>query len=497
MKKRFDRIATSQFGKRGLAVILCFVVLISAIGVGSALTTLVSNSIPRSSGTIPASIGVVIDLAKKIGDPNSEDSADDAVALNKKGDADLAGTGATYYLLIGTSNDPGTWSKYVTSSSATFTIKPSDLGLSKFDTGNYFVGISSSSSYLNMYSQSGSSKVGTYDTNVFSSCGPQGYKRDNRDFHFAYFSLQNNSYTAVSVSVAGGTNTTYTFSASTNSYAISYDTPTNGSFASNKPTTAIAGNSVSVSVTPATGYKLSSASVSGTGVSTTVSGNTIRFTMPSQDITVSATFVPIDYTLSYPNKSEYTVTDLPSTAHKGDTVSFTVRAADNYTITGVTTSPALTVDKTDDTYSFTMPASNVTISIGYTSNSMPVTVYFKSATAWVYKPLISVNGGKEQLMEVEDYLDYNAKNEDTPYSDTGSLRYAWYSASFNGVDVSSPVQFEIKGRDTYMNATGTFTIGEDGKIYLACDNLMEGNTLVDVTDSANRDFYDNPLNMIP
>ena len=85
-----------------------------------------------------------------------------------------------------------------------------------------------------------------------------------------------------------------------------------------------------------------------------------------------------------------------------------------------------------------------------------------------------------------------------PKSDTGSLRYAWYKIELTDVDLTSPVSIVIRGQDTYMEATGTFTLSENGSVYLACDNLMEGNTLVNISGltEAQRDFYDTPLNMI-
>ena len=102
-------------------------------------------------------------------------------------------------------------------------------------------------------------------------------------------------------------------------------------------------------------------------------------------------------------------------------------------------------------------------------------------------------------MTVYSYLNNGAKSSAVkPKSDTGSLRYAWYKVSLSNIDTTKPVTIQIRGNDTYMEATGSFTIGAGDSLYLACDNLMEGSTLVDVSSLSPqaKDFYDTPLHMV-
>lgn len=501
MKKRFDRITKSQLGKRGLAVVLCFVMLISAIVVGNALTTLTGGS---AGSAIPASINAVIGSAKQI---SGADAADEDGALNKKGDTDLAGTGATtYYLLLSyNSNKPSNMTNFVSSSSATFTLTPSSFGKSSWETGkNYYVGISSSDSYTNMYSQNGSSAIGTVTGSLTASF--QEYNIDSTRYHFAYFCVTNvSNVQSVIVSVAGGDNTTYSFAATNSSYTISYDTPTNGSFTT-KPTSATSGSSVSFVATPATGYTVDTVTITNSSTSAaitpTVSGTTYTFTMPSANVSVSATFKKATYTITA-SATYCTVSGFTTPAEYGSTVSFTVTpytdcALKTLTVKQGSTSVSVT-DGGSNSYNFTMPAGNVTITAVCATTTGTAEIYFKSATAWVYHPFITVNDGAEQEMTVGTYLTNGAKSSDVkPKSDTGSLRYAWYKITLSGVDTSKPVTIKIRGNDTYMEATGTFTINAGDTLYLACDNLMEGSTLVDISSlsAEARDFYDTPLNMI-
>lgn len=287
------------------------------------------------------------------------------------------------------------------------------------------------------------------------------------------------------------------------SYSISYNTPTNGSFTT-KPTSANSGSQVTFVATPNTGYEIDTVTVmnGSTAVSTTKTGNTYKFTMPSANVTVTGSFKKAKYDITA-NPTACTVTGFTSPAEYGSTVNFTVTPDANFALKTLTVKQGTTtVSVTDNgsgSYSFTMPAGAVTITATCATTSGAVDVYFKSATAWVYHPFITVNDGAEKEMTVDSYLDKGPKAAVVkPKSDTGSLRYAWYKVSLTGVDTSKPVTIKIRGKDTYMEAEGTFNIGAGSQVYLACDNIMEGSTLVDLSNKSDavKDFYESPLHMV-
>ena len=296
-------------------------------------------------------------------------------------------------------------------------------------------------------------------------------------------------------------------------HTITYGSMTNGGINSSyKPTSASSGDTVTVKTAPDTGYQVSTFTVtdsdSGSVTVSNPSTNTYTFTMPDKNVTVNATFSVASYavTASY---DHCTLTGTGTFAYNSR-VTFTVTPTSGYALQTLTVKQGTTnvqyTDNLDGTYTFTMPAGDVAINAVCANTSGTTTVYFKSATAYVYHPLISVNGGTEQKMEIAKdgnnqpiYLEKGSKDSKVkPKSDTGSLRYAWYKIELTDVDLSSPVSIVIRGQDTYMEATGTFTLTEGGSVYLACDNLMEGNTLVNISGltEAQRDFYDTPLNMI-
>ena len=97
-----------------------------------------------------------------------------------------------------------------------------------------------------------------------------------------------------------------------------------------------------------------------------ITGNT--FTMPRQDATVTMTTTAIDYTITLPtNPEHFTVTSDKATAHMGETVTLTVTPDDVCVIQTVTvmngTTPVEVTAGENNTYTFTMPAANVTVTI--------------------------------------------------------------------------------------------------------------------------------------
>ena len=490
-----------QYSKPAVSILLAMILMASTLMVGA-----ISSGTASGKGNAADSSSITIDNAVTA----DADTGNSPSTIKAKKDKSLTGanaktrTGDTYYLLCSyNSNKPTDMTNYVSSSSATFTVTPSSFGKTSWETGkNYYVGISSSTSYTNMYSQNGSSAKGTVSGPL--TAGEQPYTIGGTTYHFAYFSVSNTAISSVTVSVSGGTNTTYNFSAVINSYAISYNTPSNGSFTT-KPTTGTVGSTITVVATPSTGYQLSTFTVTNSSTSATIStsgsGNTRTFTMPSANVSISASFSLANYNITT-SESGCTIT-ADSTATYGSTVNFTVTPDPNYAIKTLTVKQGSTNITTTSTgenaYSFTMPAGNVTITATCTTTVGLVSFKFKSATAYVYHPFISINDGPEVEMTLGSNADLiNGSKINKPWSDTGSLRYAWYTADLTGVDTSKPVTVTVRGQDTYMEATGTFTLEAGSEVFLACDNLMEGNTLVDVTNlsEAERDFYDTPLNMI-
>lgn len=157
--------------------------------------------------------------------------------------------------------------------------------------------------------------------------------------------------------------------------------------------TATVGDTVTITATPATGYRLKTLS---TSPSRTITNN--KFTMPAQAVTVSAVFEKIEYTVSKgsnPNGGG-TVTTNKAKAYYGDTITVSQTPAAGYFFNGWETSPAGLI--ANGASSFTMPAQNVSITAKYLLRS----------TASVNKSEVS-DGDTIKLTIIPDKASYKHK----------------------------------------------------------------------------------------
>ena len=156
--------------------------------------------------------------------------------------------------------------------------------------------------------------------------------------------------------------------------------PTNGTVTVDK-LAAKEGETVTLTITADSGYEPADLNVTtADGTPITVTNNT--FTMPAADVTVSATFRKVDsgssggsgptnYSITPPSAvANGTVQVSPSRASKGSTVTITVTPDQGYELSSLTVEDrqgkALDLtDKGDGMYTFTMPASSVSIQAAF------------------------------------------------------------------------------------------------------------------------------------
>jgi len=150
----------------------------------------------------------------------------------------------------------------------------------------------------------------------------------------------------------------------------------------------IEGSKVTIKTTPSEGYELSNIKVN------TQAGNTVKvtpssengvytFTMPASDVTINATFTKTTKPTSSITivSSVHGTTDLSSTsAAEGTRVTITTKPDANYTVDTVAVKDAagknITVSKESvNSYSFTMPANDVDVSVTYKSVTAPTGSY--------------------------------------------------------------------------------------------------------------------------
>lgn len=143
----------------------------------------------------------------------------------------------------------------------------------------------------------------------------------------------------------------------TNEITIS-DTIENGTVTA-EPTEAAEGDTVTLTATPDEGYVLDKLTVTGASGAVTVTDN--KFTMPAEEVTVSATFKAIDYKLTAATAdggSIYFEVDgnIAETANVGDAVYVIIEADDYYNLSSATANGVPV-----EACLFEMPAENVIV----------------------------------------------------------------------------------------------------------------------------------------
>jgi hypothetical protein len=147
-----------------------------------------------------------------------------------------------------------------------------------------------------------------------------------------------------------------------NAYSITVVQPTGGTVSASA-TFATAGTTIELTATPAEGYTLDYFTLDGERIN----GNT--FSMPAQNVEVSAVFTANAYSITVVQPAGGTVSASATSATAGTTVKLTATPAEGYTLDYFTLDGARINGDT-----FIMPARNVEVSAVFTTNAYSITV---------------------------------------------------------------------------------------------------------------------------
>jgi formylglycine-generating enzyme required for sulfatase activity len=157
-------------------------------------------------------------------------------------------------------------------------------------------------------------------------------------------------------------------------YSVTVSETVNGTVKASKTTGISAGETIKLTVTPADGYKLESLSVKKGDTNVAVSDNS--FKMPYGNVVVSAVFValpPETYSITLNCGEHGTVTSNHTTATAGTEITLTIKPAADYEVETLSANNgAVTLNGTENTRTFTMPATNVTVNITFKTDFVKV-----------------------------------------------------------------------------------------------------------------------------
>ena len=161
-----------------------------------------------------------------------------------------------------------------------------------------------------------------------------------------------------------------TFEAET--YNITYNNQTGGTV--NGPATAKTDQTVTINVSPENGYKLKSLTVDGQDVTNGVVDNQYIFTMLPRDVSVEAVFEKIEektYNVYTQTPVGGTLSVNKTKAKANETITVTAVAYEDYELKSITYRDTAGNEHTVTGNSFTMPASDITVSATFEKKADP------------------------------------------------------------------------------------------------------------------------------
>ena len=274
------------------------------------------------------------------------------------------------------------------------------------------------------------------------------------------------------------------------------DNITGGSVTADKTTGIKAGETVTLTLALSAGYMFDSLTVttaSNTAVTTTVDSNNSKkytFTMPESNVTVTASFKTLGYSVTFASGiTNGTITSDKTTGITvGETVTLTAAPSDGYELqtlmilaTASNTFVTVTINPDDSTkYSFTMPASNVTISASFkTQSNHSVTIAGNitngsvttnpasniAAGAAVTLTVTPADGYELQTLKLKTAAGYEVTatvdaNDSKKYTFKMPASNVTVTATFRALTYSVIVASEIPNGSVSADKTTGVTVGE-------------------------------------
>lgn len=293
-------------------------------------------------------------------------------------------------------------------------------------------------------------------------------------------------------------------------YTITVNQPAAGGTIAASATSATEGTEITLTPTPATGYELGAWTVMKGSEAVPVADN--KFSMPAGDVTVTATFNKINYTISVGTLTGGSLSAAAS-ANYGDEVTVTVTPADGkqlksgtlkYTPAGAS---AVAID--EGTKKFTMPAANVTLSAEF--EDIPVTTYNVTIDGTIEHGTIVASpvnaaAGAEITLTITPDSGYQLKDNTlvaiwngTPDIEIANNKFTMpagdveVSAEFELIPVKTLTGIEITTASTLLEFTVGDTFDFDGVVTATFANATPATETIAKADLVFKDENNNVL----
>ena len=244
-------------------------------------------------------------------------------------------------------------------------------------------------------------------------------------------------------------------------YNVTVNEAQNGTVTAN-PTQAKAGETVALTIEPASGYEVDQITVKNGEENVAVENN--QFTMPAGDVTVTVTFKAIDYTITVTQGENGTIAADKTTAHVGEVVTLTNTPKEDCVFVSYTVTDAEGNPVTVENNKFTMPASNVTVTATFRALEVTYKIKWGEGANWGENVNeIGMTKGADGKWSTDAGTAMTAANQFKVVKDVtngDNVVETWYGAS---ATVTEPTQVITvgDGPNIHIGRPGTFSFSFD------------------------------------
>ena len=267
----------------------------------------------------------------------------------------------------------------------------------------------------------------------------------------------------------------------------------NGTVVAN-PTSGKAGDQITITATPAEGYKLNSLSINGEPAAADENEDgtyTYVLTMPAADVTITAEFSKKLYNITKAETENGSFTVSKNSGYMGDVIKVQPEPNEGYTVDQITVTAADgTTVPVNDLNEFTMPASNVTVAVTFRALTISYEIRWGQGTPWAQEnviPMLLGDDGKwvaaSQSMAATSEFKVVKKVQDGDNEPT----LTWLGAQADGMywitadNLGTNISLYENTPNLYFPKTGvyTFTFDPSNNTLVVTGNMLYNVTVAD------------------